>query len=192
MLGGEFLGFELAFRAAGAYQYDVGAKGGSCLALDGGRVIGHDDDGFHAEGAGGVGDALRVIAAGVGDDAALSFFFGEGCDLVIGSAQFEGADGLLVFGLQEEAAVGVGEGDSHVSQRRGDMGHPRFRRCGIEFDQGRAGGDALEAGAGGVDVVESDHWPDCSLDGFNCLRHRVTLMAEFWPAGVRFLSVDGD
>ena len=52
----------------------------------------------------------------------------EGRDLVVGSAEFEGADGLLVFGLEEEAAGGVGV---------------------MEFDQGRADGDAVEAGAGG-------------------------------------------
>src|ERR1019366_2663001 len=71
VLGGQFFGFELAFGAAGTYQYNVRAQGGSCLALDGGGVVGHDDDGLHAERAGRVGDALGVIAAGVGDDAAF-------------------------------------------------------------------------------------------------------------------------
>ena len=75
VLGGEFFGFELAFGAAGAYEYDLGAESGRRFALDGGSVVGHDDDGFHAEGAGGVGYALRVIAAGVGDDAAVAVLF---------------------------------------------------------------------------------------------------------------------
>ena len=45
-----------------------------------------------------------MVAAGVGDDAALAVFFRERGDLVVGSAQFEGADGLLVFGLEVESA----------------------------------------------------------------------------------------
>jgi hypothetical protein len=48
-----------------------------------------------------------VIAAGVRDDAALALRLGKGSDLVVGSAQFEGADGLLVFGLEEQSTIGV-------------------------------------------------------------------------------------
>ena len=69
-----------------------------------GALLGMTMTAFDAERAGGVGDTLGVIAAGVGDDAALSFCLREGGDLVVGSAEFEGADGLLVFGLEVEAA----------------------------------------------------------------------------------------
>ena len=64
----------------------------------------HDDDRLHPQRPRRISYALRMIAAGVGDDSALAVFFREGGDLVVGSAKFEGADGLLVFGLEEEAA----------------------------------------------------------------------------------------
>jgi hypothetical protein len=59
------------------------------------------------ERAGGISDTLGVIAAGVGDNAALALVIREGSDFVVGSAEFEGADGLLVFGLEEEARAAV-------------------------------------------------------------------------------------
>ena len=91
--------------------------------------MGHDDDRFHFEGASGVGNSLGVIAAGVGDDAALALVLGEGGDFVVGSAEFEGADRLLVFGLEVKAAGSVGV---------------------MEFDEAGAGGNAAEAGLGTV------------------------------------------
>ena len=47
VLGGEFFGFELAFGAAGTYEYDLGTQCRRCLALDRGGIVGHDDDGLH-------------------------------------------------------------------------------------------------------------------------------------------------
>jgi hypothetical protein len=43
---------------------------------------------------------LPVIAAGIGDDAALAIRFRKGSDLVVGAAQFESADGLQILELQ--------------------------------------------------------------------------------------------
>ena len=125
----------MTFCATGADENDLGAQRGCGFALDGRSVVGHDDDRFHAQRASGVGYALRVVAAGVGDDAALAVDFRKRGDLVVGSAEFESADGLLVFGFEKEPAGRVG---------------------GMEFDQAGAGGDALEAGAGFLDVGESD------------------------------------
>jgi hypothetical protein len=45
-----------------------------------------------------------MISTGIGNDSSLALFGREGSDFVIRSAQFEGADRLLVFGLQKEAA----------------------------------------------------------------------------------------
>ena len=72
-----------------------------------------------------------MVAAGVGDHSALAVFFREGGDFVVSSAKFESADGLLVFGLEEEAPVAG------------------FAM--IEFDQGCVNGDAVEAGLGGAE-----------------------------------------
>jgi hypothetical protein len=68
-----------------------------------------------------------VIAAGIGDDSTAAFFVGQGCDLVIRSAQLEGADRLKVFQLEEELAC---------------IGGAR------PFEQGSASGDAAEESGG--------------------------------------------
>jgi hypothetical protein len=62
-----------------------------------------------------------------------AFFIGQRCDLVVSAAQFEGSDGLQVFGLEIESAAFV-----------------------FQWDQGGADGDAVEAGAGGEDVGEGN------------------------------------
>jgi hypothetical protein len=152
----------LAVAARGAHEHDLGAQGGGCFALDGGSVVGHDDNRLHAERAGGVGYSLRVIAAGVGDDAAFAVGFREGSDFVVGSAEFKGADGLLIFGFEEKAAGRVGRESPHVSQRRRDMGHPK-----VEFDEAGAGCDALEAGASFLDVGEQDCMHVLSIYAFS-------------------------
>jgi hypothetical protein len=52
-----------------------------------------------------------VIAAGVGDYAAGAFFVGQRRDLVVGAAEFEGADGLKVFRLEIKPAAFVFQRD---------------------------------------------------------------------------------
>jgi hypothetical protein len=74
---------------------------------------------------------LSVIAAGIRDDAAAAVFFAQGSDLVVCAAQFESADGLQVFELEEELA-----------------GIRRAR----PFEQGSAGGDAVKARTSLVNV----------------------------------------
>ena len=126
MLRRQFFGFELTLGAAGADENDLRAESRGGFELYGRSVARHHDDGFDVQSPRGVGDALSVIAAGIGDDAAAALFFRQGSDFVVGSAQFEGADGLLVFGLEKEAA-GVG-----------------FRM--VKFDEMRANGYAEQAG----------------------------------------------
>lgn len=78
-----------------------------------------------------------MVAAGVRNHSALSIFGREGSDFVIGSAQFESTNGLLVFRLEKKpASVG-------------------FRM--IEFDEEGAGGDALQARLSFSDVGKGDH-----------------------------------
>jgi hypothetical protein len=89
------------------------------------------------EGAGGIGDTLGVVAARVGDHTAGTFFFREGGDFVVGAAEFEGADGLLVFRLEQEAA--------------------RIFGAEREVDQGCTGDDALQAGLRGAEIGEGNH-----------------------------------
>ncbi len=123
--------------AARADEDDLGAQSGCGVTLDRWSVLRHDDNGLHAQRPRRIRHALRVVAAGVGDDTALAVFLRERGDLVVGAAKFESADGLLVFGLEEEAAWVLG----------GEF----------EFDQRRMEGDAVEAGLGGADVVEGYH-----------------------------------
>ena len=94
------------------------------------------------ESAGGIGDPLGVVAAGVGDHSTLTIFFREGGDFVVGAAEFKGADGLLVFRLEQEAArIGIAE---------------------REVDELRADGDALKAGLRALQVGECDHHFSCA------------------------------
>ncbi len=134
LLAGESFGFRSAFRAGAADEDDFGAERAGALDLDLGGDTGHHDDRFCAEGAGGIGDALGVVAAGVGDDAAPALVIGERGDLVVGAAQFEGADGLEALRLEIELAARLRAGN-----------------------QRRAHGDAAQARGGQGDVGESDH-----------------------------------
>jgi hypothetical protein len=65
-----------------------------------------------------------VIAAGIRDDSAAALFVAKRRDLVVSAAQFESANGLQVFELEEELAP--------VRRTR-------------PFKQGSADGDAIEA-----------------------------------------------
>ena len=76
VLSGEFFSFYFALFAAGTDQDDLRTELGGGFALDGGRVIGHDDDGLHSKRASGVGDTLGMIAAGVRDDTVFAVFVG--------------------------------------------------------------------------------------------------------------------
>jgi hypothetical protein len=73
-----------------------------------------------------------MIAAGVGNDSATAFVGGERGYFVVSSAEFKGADGLLVFEFEEEFALIGGA---------------------CPFEQGGARGDASEDSLGGENVV---------------------------------------
>ena len=110
------------------------------LALDRGRISRHHDDCLHPQRSRRIGNALGVIAAGIGDDAALALVLGEGSDLVVSAAQLECADGLQVFGLEKELAA-VFELGRFVDVRRNQPG---------------AHGDAAQTRLRFANVVESD------------------------------------
>jgi len=105
VLRGEFFRFELAFETSGTDFYDLGTQGGRGLKFDGGSISRHHDDGLCVKGPRGVGDALCVVAAGIGNHSAAAFFVREGSDLVVGAAQLEGANRLQIFEFQEETTT---------------------------------------------------------------------------------------
>ena len=82
---------------------------------------------------------MRVVAAGVGDYSAFTFFGRKRGDFVVGATEFEGSDGLLIFGLEEKAAL-----------VRGVI----FRTT--EFDQMSPGGNALDARTSAEDIIQGD------------------------------------
>ena len=155
MLSGERFGLGFPLVGSGADQDNFGSQFGGGFALDQRSIVGHHDYRFHLERSRRVGDALGVIAAGIGDNAALALGLGEGSDLVISSAKLEGADGLFVLGLEKETArVGAAE---------------------RKFDQFGVQGDALQAGLRFCDVGKIDH-------AFSyAYALRVSLIAQFSP-----------
>ena len=148
VLAHEFFGLGEALAGGDADVDDFGAEGERGGALDGGGVRGHDDDGLGADFAGGVGDALGVVAAGVGDDAAGDFFGRELEDLVGRAADFEAADGLQAFGLEPDLLRAV----------TGDVGEVGADERGLDGDVGDASG-------GGADGVERDERISCDAHG---------------------------
>ena len=70
--------------------------------LQDGCALRHADDGLDSQASGRQGDALGVVAGAAGDDAAAGLFRGQVADLVIGSADLEGAGLLKVLRLNEQ------------------------------------------------------------------------------------------
>ena len=79
----------LALVALAVIEDDLGPERARVLQLDAGCVGGHDDGGFDAEQARGGGDALRVIARGERDHAALPLGRRELHQPVVGAAKLE-------------------------------------------------------------------------------------------------------
>ena len=100
MLGGKRFGPFAAFRAGRSDIDDLRAQRSRRVSFDLRCVRRHDDDCGNAKGAGRIGDALSVIAAGVGDDAPPAFGLAQLRDGVVGATQFEAADGLQAFRFQ--------------------------------------------------------------------------------------------
>jgi len=88
---------------------DFGAVSERSGALDGGSVRGHDDDSFSADCTGRVGNALGVVAAGVGNHAARNFFRRELQDFVRCAAEFKATDGLEAFALEPDFTGDTGK-----------------------------------------------------------------------------------
>src|SRR5208283_4786864 len=110
------------------------------FALDGGRIVRHHDDRFCAQGPCRIGDALSVIAAGISNHAAASFFRRKSGDFVVCPTQLECANGLQVLRLEIKPAT-VRSG-SPLTQRR--------------LDQLLAHRYASQASLGFVNVLQGD------------------------------------
>ena len=80
-----------------------------------------------------------MVAAGVGDYSTFTFFGRKRGDFVVGATEFEGSDGLLIFGLEEKAAL----------VRDVIFGT-------TEFDQMSPGGNALDARTSAEDIIQGD------------------------------------
>ena len=111
--GQTLLGFELAGMAVGlvealAMQHDAPAEAAHRLNLDVRRGARHHDGRLDAELLCRQRHALRMIAGGGADHAALGLDRGETRDLVVGAAQLEREDGLQILVLEERAAAEPG------------------------------------------------------------------------------------
>src|SRR5208282_1027424 len=132
MLGSQFFGAQTAFFTAGTDDDDFRSQGGGSVELVLGSVAWHDNNRPHNKRPCRVGHTLRVIAAGIRDHAAAAFVLAQRSDLVVSPAQFESADGLLVFELEEELALIRGAGP---------------------FEEGSSDRDASEEGLSGAKIV---------------------------------------
>ena len=112
LLVAQLLGVRGGFVEHIAVQDDVGAVGFGGVNLERRGDGWHADGGFCATLAGGVGDTLRMVAGGCGDDAASQLVLGQGGDLVVGAANLEGTGDLQVLRLEENLVSG------HVGQHR--------------------------------------------------------------------------
>src|SRR5207248_5487139 len=129
MLGGQFFCSSNALSAGRTddhYISTIGLGGGQ---LDFGNVVGDDDGGLDPDGARRIGDPLRVIATGVGNDSALALDFTQRSDFVVGAAQFERADRLETFGFEIEFAIGGGIAEQRGAH--GDAANPGLRLADV-------------------------------------------------------------
>ena len=106
-------------------------------------MLRHHYNSFGSERTRRIRDSLRMISAGVGDDAAAQFFRRKGSDLVVRPAQLECADRLQVFRLEVELA--------------GIRGLLILMNMG--FNQWGAHRNTAQARLGFANVMESDHGP---------------------------------
>jgi hypothetical protein len=146
---GEGGGLGAGVVEVGAVQQHVGALVEDCPELDRVGVVGHDDGAGGAGEAGGVGDALGVVAGGVGDDAAGAFGVGHGEQEVAGAAGLEGSGALLVLVLDDYRGVGgavelrvlahggADDGALQAGLRGEDVGDGRQCRCREPGREGR-------------------------------------------------------
>ena len=124
-----------AVLAVAVVRDDLGAERFGAQALGRRRVGRHDDGRAHAEQFRRGGDALGVVAGGIGDDAGGALVRRDRAAFVVGAAELERAGALQRLGLEEDAGA-----EALVQHRR--------------VDQGRAHGDAGDARRGGIDVGE--------------------------------------
>ena len=135
----------LAFERCRTHQDDLAAKRQRRLTLDARRRLRHDDDRLRTQRTRGIGNALRVIAAGISYDATLELVLGQRRDLVVRTTQLEAADGLFVFRLQPD-----------LRRVRVQAKASRMHPLRIEPIEAGANGSACNALLRGADVIEGD------------------------------------
>ena len=106
VLLGQFFGLLHALGARRTDEHDLRSQRGRAVDLDLRSIARHHDDGLHAHGPRRVRHSLRMVAAGIRDDAASSLLVGKRCDLVVGAPQLERADGLQALSLEEKLRRG--------------------------------------------------------------------------------------
>ncbi len=88
-------------------EHDLGAIPAGRLELHGRRVLRHDDGDAHAEELSYERHRLRVVAGGVGEDAALAFIGSQPRHRVVGAAKLERSHALEVLALEEHLCAGA-------------------------------------------------------------------------------------
>src|SRR5262249_19761393 len=144
MRSAELFGLDAAIAAGRADVDDLCAERGGRPLLYLRRVLRHYDDGLRAQRARRIGHALRVVAAGVGDDSAAKLCPAELRDAVVCATKLEGPDGLLALGLDEKregqlpCTSGAETGRIDLIQAGADGGAGNSLSCGaniFECDQ---------------------------------------------------------
>ncbi|MCY1302282.1 hypothetical protein D9M70_519320 [compost metagenome] len=99
-------------------EHDIGAIAAGRRHLHFGRILRHHDRRGNTLQPCGIGDRLRMVAGGEGDDAPLLAAFLQGGDRIVGTAEFEGAGALEIFRLEEKPRAGGGIGCAGGQHRR--------------------------------------------------------------------------
>jgi hypothetical protein len=119
---GDVAGDRLAVLALAIVEHHLGAELGGALTLGPWRVLRHDYDGWHVEQFGGRGDALRVIAGRIGDDASRPGLRRQRGELVVGAPELERAGALQRLRLEKHPSAGA-RVERGRSKQRGAQGH---------------------------------------------------------------------
>ena len=114
----QFLAVLLRFGVVIAPQNDFGVHRLHGIDLDLRSRARHDDDGLEPQLLSRQRDALRMIAGAGRNHAAIALGLGEFRDLVVGAAQLEAEDRLLVFALQPDVVVDASRQTRRKIERR--------------------------------------------------------------------------
>ena len=155
VLADQLLGDGQPLARSQAHIDDLRAQRQRRGALDGRRVRGHHDNRLSADFARHIGHGLRMVAAGVSDDAAGDLAGSKLENLVGRAAHLEGADGLKTLRLEPDLLAG---------SVAGEAGEGSFDQRGFHGDLR----DARSGGANGFEGDEVGHERNCT--DVACLR----------------------